>query len=676
VGDIDPPRGDKVLVEVEVRPRRGGVDPGTLAAALAGTGVAAIAMAPMPVVRSSSAIMAETVDEEIGSTVQGLEVPATDAVVDDNELATDGRRLESIYASRGYFQAKVFGQSLEAVGADGVRVVFEMVENQPTRVLEIHFAGACEGVSDDPEAGRRLNAICAEAHELVPMRIGDIWEERVYVEGLEVLERTLRDAGFLHATVKGDNWVSKDRLEAAVWYRLDPGPLVRATGPVEVSQNPTVSTARILRRVEIDEGAVIDADLVERTERDVIELGPFFSAQLQPVRDDGAAERPGKMRLALQVAEAPKWEFSVGPSVVSDFIRLEMALPARFVHRNLFGDLVSLEAKAKPALVLPNCFTGESCTDESELGIDSKLTLQIPSFFEEYLKLALELLYRRDPSQDTKSAELGGSLGVSRRIIEGLTARLGYNLSSFDYFDSSALDNVPTAEAIGHSALRFKSGDLLAWLDLALILDLRDAPLDARRGFYGALSVQLAEPWLGSDVTYLRTLTDLRAYFTPRALPWLSLASRVRVGWNFFDADAGTPQPARFKSGGATTMRGFATDRIGDFVCATPGPTGSYLENPACGEGSTDRTYIGGNYLLEGNLELRFRLRDGLGLAAFVDIGRVWSLLADVDPSALHVAVGPGLRYDLPVGPVRIDFGFLLGKRPATELHISLGQAF
>jgi outer membrane translocation and assembly module TamA len=123
-------------------------------------------------------------------------------------------------------------------------------------------------------------------------------------------------------------------------------------------------------------------------------------------------------------------------------------------------------------------------------------------------------------------------------------------------------------------------------------------------------------------------------------------------------------------------MRGFATDRIGDFVCATPGPTGSYLENPNCGDGSTDRTYIGGNHLVESNIEVRFRLRDGLGFAAFIDLGRVWSRREDVDLGDLHIAVGPGFRYDLPIGPIRVDLGFLLGARPTTELHISLGQAF
>jgi len=708
LGDIEPPPGERVLVEVEVRPRREGVSPGELAAAMDATGIAALATAPVSAVTSSTAV------SEMSSSVQGLSVPAEDALVDAGEIATDARRLESIYMARGYYRARSLGHRLIPMGTDRARLVFEVAENQETIVSEIKFLGACESelspetesnarLTDEQKAEerRRIKELCKAAIDTVEIRVGDLWDEQLYASGLDSLARAFRSEGFIHARVTGDNWVSIDQHKAAVAYQIASGPLVRVRGEVRIEGAQRVKLGRIRRRIDIVPGDVIDSVLLRRVERRVADLGPFFSVQAQAVRDQGrsqrqlaetpadaaaaegdevrAIERPrlaSSMPLKLQVAEAPRWELTIGPSFVTDFVRLDIALPTRFTHRNLFDELVALDIRAKPALVFPDCFTGTACLDKTGFGIDSRAAIDIPSFFEEYLRFTIDATYRRDPSQDTQSQEVGGSVGLSRRIIEGLTARLGYNLAFFNYFGTGALDGLSAEDALSQAELRFKTQDLLAWLDLALVLDLRDNPLDSRNGFYSALSANFAHGALGSEVDYTRLVGDVRGYWTPRFLPMLTLAARFKIGWNFVDEAQGTPQPARFRSGGATTMRGFATDRIGDYVCAEPDASGNYINNPDCGEGSSQRTYVGGNYLIESNFEVRVRFRNGLGLVAFADIGRVWSRRSDVGSDPLYVAIGPGLRYDLPVGPIRLDLGFLLGKQRATELHFSLGQAF
>ncbi|RPI51397.1 MAG: outer membrane protein assembly factor, partial [Acidobacteria bacterium] len=82
--------------------------------------------------------------------------------------------------------------------------------------------------------------------------------------------------------------------------------------------------------------------------------------------------------------------------------------------------------------------------------------------------------------------------------------------------------------------------------------------------------------------------------------------------------------------------------------------------------------------------ELRIPVRGGLGAVAFVDGGNVFSTVDEIDFSELRGAVGFGLRYRSPVGPIRVDLGFKLDRRTLangqlerpTALHISLGQAF
>jgi outer membrane translocation and assembly module TamA len=84
------------------------------------------------------------------------------------------------------------------------------------------------------------------------------------------------------------------------------------------------------------------------------------------------------------------------------------------------------------------------------------------------------------------------------------------------------------------------------------------------------------------------------------------------------------------------------------------------------------------------NAELRAPLRGGLGVVGFVDAGNVFLHVNDMNFGQLRGAVGFGLRYRSPIGPIRVDLGFKLDRRMLpkgnlerpTALHISLGQAF
>ena len=81
-------------------------------------------------------------------------------------------------------------------------------------------------------------------------------------------------------------------------------------------------------------------------------------------------------------------------------------------------------------------------------------------------------------------------------------------------------------------------------------------------------------------------------------------------------------------------------------------------------------------------------LHGKLGGVLFLDGGNVWAESWDIDFKDLRYAVGTGLRYQTPVGPIRFDFGYQLNPNPALKLatgevnerrwrvHFSIGQAF
>jgi outer membrane protein assembly factor BamA len=214
----------------------------------------------------------------------------------------------------------------------------------------------------------------------------------------------------------------------------------------------------------------------------------------------------------------------------------------------------------------------------------------------------------------------------------------------------------------------------------------RDFILDPRRGGYRDVRADLAGGFLGGDNDFYALNTTLQKYWPKRRD--LVVALRARVG--FTDAygsskDTGVPVENRFFTGGGNSVRGFRDNSLG--------PTGMVETS----EGTLEETVIGGRFLLVGNAELRFPVpyfsRFRFSAAVFADAGNVWSSLGSVDAKDFRLYASPdeitrddvrytlgiGLRYNTPVGPVRLDYGMPIKKDDTDRFgrfHLSLGQIF
>jgi outer membrane translocation and assembly module TamA len=85
--------------------------------------------------------------------------------------------------------------------------------------------------------------------------------------------------------------------------------------------------------------------------------------------------------------------------------------------------------------------------------------------------------------------------------------------------------------------------------------------------------------------------------------------------------------------------------------------------------------------------ELRASVLGSLGGVLFIDGGNVWEEDWSVALDDLRYAVGAGLRYQTPVGPIRLDWGYQINPIPGLtvdgepqprrwRMHFSIGQAF
>jgi outer membrane protein assembly factor BamA len=216
----------------------------------------------------------------------------------------------------------------------------------------------------------------------------------------------------------------------------------------------------------------------------------------------------------------------------------------------------------------------------------------------------------------------------------------------------------------------------------SFIRDTRDKPLDAHRGLFQTLDFGVSPTVLGSTDNFVRFFGQ-SAYYRQMA-PWVVWANNVRVGLVDSFGGSHVPISERFFSGGADSLRGFPLNGAGPQEVATLCTKANDLAS--CTAKITAPS--GGHQLFILNSEGRFPIpinfpspiNKNLGAVVFYDGGNVYRNIGfGRFFSNYSNNVGLGLRYQTPVGPVRIDVGHNLNPVPglkSTQLFITLGQSF
>lgn len=162
-----------------------------------------------------------------------------------------------------------------------------------------------------------------------------------------------------------------------------------------------------------------------------------------------------------------------------------------------------------------------------------------------------------------------------------------------------------------------------------------------------------------------------------------TIAGRINAGTIFYTQPDSLPANIRFFTGGTNSVRGWSRQSLGP-------------KRPSFNDGKFDGYVpLGGRAMFAFNLELRQQLNflfNGFGFGLFLDGGQVWRAIDRVDERAIQFGAGGGLRYQSPIGPIRIDVGYKVNPRDddlgifgtiddsntwdRIGIHFSIGQAF
>jgi len=190
--------------------------------------------------------------------------------------------------------------------------------------------------------------------------------------------------------------------------------------------------------------------------------------------------------------------------------------------------------------------------------------------------------------------------------------------------------------------------------------DTRNHTWNPTRGSDNSLSVEYAGGPLGGTNAFVKVIADSGWYFPV----WWDhvVVLHGRAGWLTGHSGGDLPIYERFFLGGINTLRGFDYHSVGP-------------KDPATGD------VIGGERMVQFNFEYRFPIVKKAGLVGvlFYDTGNAWTQEEGYELGSLRKSVGAGIRWYSPMGPLRLEYGYVLDPEPGESTanwEFSIGSLF
>jgi outer membrane protein insertion porin family len=535
--------------------------------------------------------------------------------VEERILQEDVRALVRSLEDQGYSEAQV--ESVVPEEGGEIPVVFR-ARPGPRSVIESFSVDA--PVALPPE----------EKRSELRTRAGQPYRLRELAADRTTLLAGYRDAGYLDAMVTPEVAFSDDRARVKVTLRVEPGARTDL-GTVVVAGLRATHEDVVRRELTLEEGKPLGLGRLLESQKRLGALGIFDRVNIAELRQESG----GRRSVVVVAAEAPRTTFSYGVGY-SERELLRGSLEV--TRRNLGGRDRTLTAYARGS------FRGNRLL----------LGYREPYLFGRKRDLYLAAFREEEDRTGFDFRRTGLVAQTLTRMGEHTSLSLRYTIQDTRVFKLE----IPLDEVDRQFRDYTLSGP-----SLSIVNDRRDDPLDPRRGSFLGADLQSSFRFLGG-ARFLKGFLQAATY--NRLRPGLTLALSGRLGLaRAFGSGEGVqlPLPERFFAGGDYGPRGFRTDYAGPLEVGSGGtlvPTG-------------------GNALVFGGLELRYDLRKTLALAAFTDAGSVYPLVADLDLGTVFYTTGLGVRYKTPVGPVRVDWGLKLNRRPGESpyrFHVTIGNAF
>lgn len=545
-------------------------------------------------------------------------------------LQHDVMMIQSAYFDRGFINVRVASPRV-AISADKrfIYISIPITEGEQYSLGTVDFGG--DLIKSPEELKKRLT-----------MKPGEIFNRSQLQRDLQALTDIYQDEGYAYANLSPLTSIDPKTRIVDLTFDIKKGDKV-IVERINISGNHTTRDKVIRRELRIYEGELFRGTGLRVSKQRVMALGYFETVEITYKK----GSRPDTIVAMVVVKEKPTGTFQVGLG----FSSFESFLfTAQISKDNLFGWGVSASLAAQISSVRNLV----------------QLSYYDPYFLDTKWIFAFNFYRQQLDYYGFVRQSLGGDITWGYHLLPDLMLLLSYAPEYVTVEPSGG-----TADLL--LANRFRNG-FSSGLRLTLTLDKRDNRLFPKKGHYESASVEHSPEWLGASFVYTRYSGNARIYF-----PILQgkLVFKMQGAFGYIQGDD-IPISELYYLGGISNVRGYSLRSISPTVrVGTEGlPDASLAEFT-----------VGGNKQAYINFELEFPILDAVGIrgVVFYDMGNVYAVDETLFvpknklPLGMRHAIGFGIRWISPIGPLRFEWGFPLTRRvndDPYQFEFTIGNSF
>lgn len=544
--------------------------------------------------------------------------------VDTYQLTVDIGRVRAAYLKLGYFDVTVTAR----IDTQGMKqtVVFVVVEG-PRSKVKVEITGLPSEIA------------VATARGLIKTDDGDAFDYAVYEAAKEPIQKLVEDAGYANVQIEAVVLADRANRSATIRFTVAPGSRSQF-GEVTIAGAGSLTDA-VRGRLTFKSGDVFAQSTLIATQTALYNLNRFSTVRIEPDLTKGTT-----IPVKITVERALPGEFRIGFGAGHDNLSTEIRGRLGVSYWFDALPLWSFAFDFKPAAAY--------VVSRWEPKLRAVVTATRNDLFLPNLQGEIEgsYDYLRYEAYLAKGPRLRLALAKNRILdLPWFQGRVGWVLERQDFAEIQVAE--PVANEIGLDQVQRRGA-----YEASLTADLRDNPLDVRKGLYASVRTVLGTGAALGDQSYQQLIPDLRGYLPlPRGFV---LAARVRYSLLF----GNVPVTERFYGGGVASQRGFGERGMS--------PRANQVDSDPTDNKPPGTVAIGGTAMLEDGVELRIPLSKHipgttvefpLGMTVFLDAGDSVLQHSDLDVYNQNIAAGVAFYLKIFSFKVGLDAGERITRR-------------
>ncbi len=454
---------------------------------------------------------------------------------------------------------------------------------------------------------------------LISYHEGERFKATTFVEIKKEIKKKLLEEGFCNSIFEAKARIDIEKNIAFIHYHLQQNPICHF-GSITIKHPKNISKRVVQSRLNFKEGSEYSSKRINESYSSLSGLEVFNGIQIAQKQETDIVNikidlKPKIKRIRQEIGIG--YETNLGPKGIF-----------RWEERNFHGEAkkVAFDVKySKKEKYLKNSYF-----------IPAFLNLPFKKGY--YLDLKNEFLYSEYEFQNFNEKKYADYLHLQKDYYR-FSIDMGLGLEKIEIEKTGDVCNVS------------EGNFLLLFPFFKATLDTRDSKINPKEGFYLSGYIESGLKYLASSTSYSKFIAEARVI---RTLSNYTLAIKGKIGL-ISEFEKSLPESKLFFAGGAYSNRAYGFRRLG-------------ASDSMCDE-------AGAKTLIDTTIEMSHPLYKKFDGALFYDATMISEKSFEFNIDFIH-AVGLGIRYHTPIGPIKLDIGMNVEKHDQYALHFQIGQSF